>query len=256
MTVARTRRRASPEKTRPSIFWPLAGIVVPLAGVMARIEIEGGENLPMEGAYVLAPNHYSEFDPVIVAVATWRLGRAPRFLVKEGLFRVPVFGWALRVTGMIPVARAGSAATAKQTIETAERLIAAGSGVIIYPEGSLTRDPDLWPMRGKTGAVRVALSGDLPVIPMATWGVQKILPRYGKLSLWPPRKRVKILVGPPVDLSAYAGRGSHHASLVEATDVVMDRIAALEGELRGETPPAERWDPTQHGQKETGRLEP
>ncbi|MCR2811611.1 1-acyl-sn-glycerol-3-phosphate acyltransferase [Microbacterium sp. zg.Y1090] len=254
MTVARTRR-ASPEKTRPSVFWPLAGVVVPIAGLMARIEIEGGENLPMEGAYVLAPNHYSEFDPVVVAVATWRLGRAPRFMVKEGLFRVPVLGWALRATGMVPVSRAGSASTAKQTIETAERLISEGNGVIVYPEGSLTRDPDLWPMRGKTGAVRVALAGGLPVIPMATWGVQRILPRYGKLSLWPPRKRVRILVGPPVDLSAYAGRATQHTALVEATDVVMSDIAELQGRLRGETPPAERWDPAIHGQKETGRLE-
>ena len=127
MTVARSRtRRASPEKSRPSVFWPLAGIVVPLTGLVAKIEIEGGENLPEEGAYVLAPNHYSEFDPIIVAVATWRLGRAPRFMAKEGLFRVPVLGWALRATGMIPVARASSAATAKQTIETADRLIDAG----------------------------------------------------------------------------------------------------------------------------------
>src|SRR5690606_27704807 len=137
--------------------------------------------LPAEGPYVLAPNHYSEFDPIIVAVATWRLGRAPRFMAKESLFSVPVLGWLLRATGMVPVARASSAGAAAQSVQQAAALIEHGRGVIVYPEGSLTREPDLWPMRGKTGAARVALAGDIPVIPLATWGVQQILPRYGKL---------------------------------------------------------------------------
>lgn len=148
---ASVRRRASTEKTRPSVFWPAAAIVVPLTGLIAKIEITGAEHLPMEGPYVLAPNHYSEFDPVIIAVATWRMGRAPRFMAKESLFRVPVLGWLLRATGMIPVARASSASAAKQTIGQAEALVEHGRGVVVYPEGSLTRDPDLWPMRGKTG---------------------------------------------------------------------------------------------------------
>jgi len=254
--MARTpRRRASAEKSRPSIFWPPAAVVIPLTGLIAKIEISGAENLPLEGPYVLAPNHYSEFDPVIIAVATWRMGRAPRFMAKESLFRVPVLGAVLRSTGMIPVARASTAAAAKQTIVHAEQLASTGSGVIVYPEGSLTRDPDMWPMRGKTGAVRLALEGDLPVIPMATWGVQQILPRYGKLSLWPLRKRVKVRVGPPVDLDQYRGKPRTNTNLVAATDAVMADIAALLSDLRGAPRPAERWDPSVHGQKEMGRLE-
>ena len=152
------RPRASREKTRPSIFWVLAGIVVPVVGLLARIEIVGGEKLPRKGAYVLAPNHYSEIDPLIVAVAVWRLGRAPRFMAKESLFRVPVLGWALRATGMVPVARASTSSGAAQTIEASRRLVDEGRGVIVYPEGTLTRDPDMWPMRGKTGAARLALA--------------------------------------------------------------------------------------------------
>ena len=248
------RRRASAEKSTPSVFWPAAAVVIPLVGSFAKIEISGGEHLPAEGPYVLAPNHYSEFDPLIIAVATWRLGRAPRFMAKESLFRVPVLGALLRATGMVPVARSTSAVAARQTIAQAEELAENGRGVIVYPEGSLTRDPDLWPMRGKTGAVRLALEGGLPVIPVATWGVQRILPRYGKLSLWPPRKRVQVRVGPPVDLSAYAN-DTTPGSLAKATDAVMHDIAALQGQLRGETPPTERWNPTTHGQKETGRLD-
>ncbi|MFT4214844.1 MAG: lysophospholipid acyltransferase family protein [Microbacterium sp.] len=250
--TANQRRRASDEKRRPSVFWPLAGIVVPVVGWFAKVEIDGGEHLPQEGAYVLAPNHYSEFDPLILAVVTWRLGRAPRFMAKESLFRVPVLGWALRATGMVPVARASSAAAARETIAQSKLIVEHGRGVIVYPEGSLTRDPDLWPMRGKTGAVRLALIGRIPVIPVATWGVQEILPRYGKLRLWPPRKRVRVLLGPAIDLSEYRGSAQHAA----ATDRIMADVAGLLGQLRGEQPPAERWKPSDHGQKETGRLEP
>ncbi len=257
--VARpARRRASPEKSRPTVFWPLAAIIVPAVGWFAKIEVSGAENVPIEGPYVIAPNHYSEFDPLIVAVATWRVGRAPRFMAKESLFRVPVLGAALRATGMVPVARASSSASAKQTLQQSEDLVTHGRGVIVYPEGSLTRDPDMWPMRGKTGAVRLALaSGEaIPVIPAATWGVQQILPRYGKLRLWPPRRRVRVVFGPPTDLSAYAGAGAKgSANLIAATDAVMADVAALLGDLRDEPAPAERWNPAAHGQNETGRLE-
>ena len=229
--------------------------MIPLTGWFAKIEIEGGEHLPSEGSYVLAPNHYSEFDPVIIAVATWRMGRAPRFMAKETLFRVPVLGWLLRKTGMVPVARASNSAAAKQTLAQSNALVAAKRGVIVYPEGTLTRDPDMWPMRGKTGAARLALAAGktLPVIPVATWGVQQILPRYGKLRLWPPRRRIRVLFGPPVDLSAYSDTAP--ATLTAATDAVMRDISTLLGRLRGEEPPATRWNPAQHGQKETGRLD-
>lgn len=254
--MAKNRPRASEEKTRPSAFWPLAAVVVPLLSLLFKLEIEGREKLPRDGAYVLAPNHMSEIDPLVVALAVWRLGRAPRFMAKESLFRVPVLGWALRVTGMVPVARATSAAAARATLEASETLVRHGRGVIVYPEGSLTREPDLWPMRGKTGAVRLALAGGIPVIPMAQWGAQQVLPRYGKLRLWPLRRRVRVIVGDPVDLTAYAGAASSQTALVAATDLVMADISALLSQLRGEPAPAERWNPADHGQKETGRLEP
>lgn len=247
-------RRASREKTRPSIFWALGAVVLPAVGLLAKIEISGGENLPVDGPYVLAPNHVSEFDPVIVAVTVWRLGRAPRFMAKESLFRVPVLGAALRGTGMIPVPRASSSAGARETIRQAEVLVDHGRGVIVYPEGSLTRDPAMWPMRGKTGAVRLAAAGNIPVIPMAHWGVQEILPRYGKLRLFPLRKRVRVIIGEPLDVTS-AEEGDTPASMTRATATVMDRIAELLGRLRGEQPPAERWNPSAHGQNETGRLE-
>ncbi len=254
--MSHNRRRASAEKTKPTPFWLAAALVVPAVGLLARIEIEGGEHLPEEGPYVLAPNHYSEFDPIVIAVATWRLGRAPRFMAKESLFRVPVVGAVLKGLGMIPVSRTTSTSAAGQAISQAAELVADGRGVIVYPEGSLTREPDLWPMRGKSGAVRVAAAGDIPIIPVATWGVQSILPRYGKFSAWPLRKRIRVRFGPRVELPFEPGVTPSPTQLVAGTDAVMARISGLLGELRGETPPAERWNPGQHGQKETGRLEP
>lgn len=246
--------RASQEKTRPSVFWPLAAVAAPLIALLFKLEIHGAEKLPREGAYVLAPNHYSEADPLAVALAVWKAGRAPRFMAKESLFRVPVLGWILRSTGMVPVARSSSASSARQTLETSETLVRLGRGVIVYPEGSLTREPDLWPMRGKTGAVRLAMAAGIPVIPMAQWGVQQVMPRYGKLRLWPLRRRVKVLFGDAVDLSAFQN-GGQAANLAAATDKVMGDIAELLSQLRDEPAPAERWNPADHGQKETGRLE-
>jgi len=183
------------------------------------------------------------------------LGRAPRFMAKESLFRVPVLGWALRKTGMVPVARTASSSAARQTIETSRDLVRHGRGVIVYPEGTLTRDPDLWPMRGKSGAVRLAAAGALPVIPMAQWGAQQLLPRYGKLRLWPPRRRMTVVIGDPIDLDDVRQEHATPAQLNAATTRVMDRIAEMLGEIRGLRAPAERWNPAAHGQKETGRLD-
>lgn len=250
------RLRASKEKSRPSAFWPLAAVVAPLIALIFRLEIEGAENLPREGAYVLAPNHYSESDPLAVALAVWKAGRAPRFMAKESLFRVPVLGWVLRITGMVPVARSSSAASARQTLETSETLVKLGRGVIVYPEGSLTRDPGMWPMRGKTGAVRLALAGGIPLIPMAQWGCQAVMPRYGKVKLWPLRRPVRVIFGEPVDLSTFRVEEGQPAGLVAATDLVMADISQLLSKVREQPAPAQRWNPADHGQKETGRLEP
>lgn len=253
--MSRTRPRSS-EKSRPSVFWLLGGIVEPFTKYFARIRIHGAEKIPAEGPFILAPNHYSEFDPLVVAVTVWDIGRAPRFLVKESLFRVPVLGWALRATGMVPVSRDSTSSSAKSTLSGAERLATTGSSIIVYPEGTLTRDPDLWPMRGKTGAVRLAFESGAPLIPVAHWGVQEIMPRYGgKLRFWPPRKQVDFLIGDPVDLSDFEGRHHQPGALVDATERLMNAIAALLEELRDEKAPPVRWNPATHAQKETGRFE-
>lgn len=246
---------SSSEKSRPSWFWPLAAVVIPFVGLLAKLRITGGDKLPREGAYILSPNHVSELDPVLVAVGVWRLGRAPRFMAKDSLFRVPVLGAALRATGMVPVARTSTRDSAAQTMKQAAALVEDGRGVIVYPEGTLTRDPDLWPMRGKSGAARLALAGDMPLIPVAHWGVQDIMGRYARgISFWPPRKLVRMAVGDPVDLSDLKDRPTDPAAIVEATERLMAAITALLEDIRAEKAPPTRWDPSSHGQAETGRL--
>jgi 1-acyl-sn-glycerol-3-phosphate acyltransferase len=245
--------KARSETRRPSFFWLLAVLVLPIMNLAVRFRMHHAERMPQTGAFVLAPNHYSEIDPVVMGVVSWKLGRAPRFLTKASLFKNPVLGWILRTSGQIPVERAGSKSHA--ALRAAEELVEKGRMVVVYPEGSLTRDPDLWPMRGKTGAVRIALEQDIPIVPAAHWGTQALMPRYGKkLSLF-PRKTIHVAIGEPLDLSAYRGRPLEPATLLKATGELMNAIAALLAELRGEPAPAERWDPSAHGQKETGRLE-
>jgi 1-acyl-sn-glycerol-3-phosphate acyltransferase len=238
------------EKRRPSVWWLLAAVVVPFMRAVARIRLRNPEKLPATGPFILAPNHHSNIDPVVMAVAVWRLGRAPRFLAKASLFRIPVVGAALRAVGQIPVERGGGGAI---PLHAAQRLIREGQGVIVYPEGSLTRDPALWPMRGKTGAARLALELGLPVVPAAHWGTQDLMPRYSSKLRLTPRARIEVLFGDPVDLSDL-GTGTDRATLAAATDRIMGAITGLVEELRGEQAPAERWDPSKHGQSETGRF--
>lgn len=255
MGVSKTakRRRASPEKTRPSIYWLLASIALPPARLMMKIRIEDGHKLPVSGPFVLAPNHFSEIDPIVIGVAVWKMGRAPRFMAKAGLFTVPVVGWLLTKSGQIPVERAGST-RGNDPVQAGGLLVDKGQGVVIYPEGSLTRDPALWPMRGKTGAVRVALTHGIPITPIAHWGTDKVMARYSrKISFFPP-KRIDVKVGDPVDLSAFKDRPLDAATLAEATAVVMKDITALLEDLRGEKAPDEPWDPSKHNQKDTGRF--
>lgn len=242
--------RAS-EKT--PIFRFFAVLLLPFMHLVARYRIVDGEKMPKTGAFVLAPNHYSEIDPVVIGVVMWKLGRMPRYLAKGSLFKYPVLGALLRASGQIPVERSG-AVRGSDPLVAARRIVDDGLAIVIYPEGSLTRDPDLWPMRGKAGAVRMALEAGIPLIPIAHWGTQLVMPRYAKrISLF-PRKTITVKVGDPVDLSAFAGKPLDGTTMAAATALVMDAITGLLEDLRHEKAPAERWDPSKHNQKDTGRF--
>lgn len=243
------RRRSE----RLPIFRFLVSALTPPFELIMRFVVVGAEKVPASGAFVLSPNHLTNIDPVIIGLVLWKLGRAPRFLAKASLFRLPIVGAVLRRSGQVPVER-GGAMHGSDPLAAGRSIAQQGLAVVVYPEGSLTRDPELWPMRGKHGAVRIALELGIPLIPVAHWGDQRILPPYGG-SFHPfPRKTVTVKFGDPIDLSAFAGRPHDPTVLRQATAMLMEAIAALVGELRGETPREERWDPAEHGQSEIGRF--
>ncbi len=253
--TVKLRSRPSAEKRKPSMFWVLATLILPAWSAMVRYRFTPDSKLPKTGPFILSPNHFSEIDPIVMGAAVWHLGRVPRFMAKASLFKVPVFGWMLRGSGQIPVQREGSVRGADgNPIGAAAELIRREAGVIVYPEGTLTRDPELWPMRGKSGAVRLALETGIPLIPVAHWGTQELMPRYGKRLHPFPRKTVEIAVGEPMDLSEFRERGVNQRTVNEATVALMGEITKLLAGLRGEEPPAELWDPAKHQQSETGRF--
>jgi len=244
---------ARSEKT--PAFYVLAYLCIPFMLLIGRYKVEGAENVPRDGAFVLAPNHYSNIDPVVMGYALWKIGRPPHFFAKASLWKVPVLGFFLRHTDQVPVVRGGRSRD-NDPMAAARAIAKRGHALVVYPEGSLTRDPDLWPMRGKSGAVRTALEAGIPVIPAAHWGTQQIMGSYSnRISLF-PRKTVHIRFGEPVDLSQYRGKPVDSALLVAGTNTVMQAITGVLEELRGETAPAERWDPAKHNQTEIGRIEP
>jgi 1-acyl-sn-glycerol-3-phosphate acyltransferase len=218
----------------------IAGLVLPLFHAMVKLRISKESELPREGPFILAPNHYSEIDPIVMGVVVWKLRRTPRFLAKSSLFRVPLLGWLLRFTGQIPVERE-SGAKLGEPLKAATLLANRGQGVIVYPEGTLTNDPDLWPMEGKSGAIRMALEQGIPLYPAAHWGTHHWMGHYAKKIRVFPRTTIDVVVGPRLDLTKFTGVPLTRDVLAEATMMLMHEIAQLVGHLRNETPPATLW---------------
>lgn len=192
-----------------------------------------------EGGIVIAANHMSWLDPLVISHVLVDNARPPRFLAKEAVFSVPFVGWVLRDAGQIPVYR--ESADAAKSVSAAVAAAKAGECVIVYPEGTLTRDPDLWPMSAKTGAVRIALESGRPLIPLAHWGVQDVMRPYKKELRILPRKQVHVMIGAPVDLADFAGMDLTPDVLRAATDRLMDAITELVSQMRGERPPDQRF---------------
>ncbi|MBO9556376.1 lysophospholipid acyltransferase family protein [Cellulomonas sp.] len=218
----------------------VAHILRPPLRAMTRRQWSGAENLPTDRGFIAASNHMTNIDPLTFAHFLWDNGHAPKILAKASLFKVPVVRGVLHATGQIPVHRNTSAAG--ESLDAAVAAVGAGECVAVFPEGTLTREPDLWPMTGKTGIARLALATRAPVIPIAQWGPQNLLGRYKKLLKPFPRKLVTIVAGPPVNLDDLYDRPQDTATLREATDRVMDAITALLEEIRGESAPAVRYD--------------
>jgi 1-acyl-sn-glycerol-3-phosphate acyltransferase len=225
-----------------SQLWRFVSVIVlaPLLSVLIRNKYEGRENIPAKGGVILAPNHLSYVDWGTDALFFYRSGRYPTYLIKSGAFKVPFIGWFLLKAGQLQVNR--GATDAALVLKEAEKRIEQGAAVIVYPEGTATRDPELWPMVAKTGVARLALATGAPVIPVAHWGTDDILHYGDKKPKLFPRKTVRTIAGPPVDLTEWAGQARSAKALNAATEKIMTEVAALLGQLRGETPPPVPYD--------------
>ena len=239
--MGRTESRKVARPRRIGFWYRLAVVILrPILMVLTKRDWRGAEHLPPNGGIVVVTNHVSHVDPLVLAHFLFDNGRLPRYLGKEVLFRVFFVGQVLRGAKQIPVYR--ETADASTAFRSAVAAVRAGECVGIYPEATLTRDPDLWPMVGKTGAARVALETGAPVIPIAQWGPQELLPPYAKRPHLFPRRTMHVWAGPPVDLSEFEGRPIDGPLLREVTERIMADITALLEQIRGEAAPAVRFD--------------
>jgi len=245
--VANPRRLQQPKGWA---FGLCVAIVEPLLLALTKRRWRGGENIPETGGCVLAVNHISHLDPLTCAHFVYGYGRIVRFLAKAELFDIPVLGRIVRSAKQIPVYRLTTDASLSFT--AAVSAVEDGECVIVYPEGTITRQPELWPMTGKTGAARIALASGVPVIPVAQWGAHRILAPYAKRPHLFPRRTIAMTAGTPTDLDDLRGQPLTPEVLKQATDRIMDDVTRLLEEIRGEQAPAERFDPRVAGVREIG----
>ncbi|MGC5626626.1 lysophospholipid acyltransferase family protein [Georgenia sp. Z1344] len=250
----------------PPALAAVAGLVVPPLRLLVGRRWSGGEHVPPTGGFVVASNHVSNLDPLLVGDFLQAHGAPPAFLAKSELFTSGPVGRILRAAGQVEVRR--DAEDADRALDHAREALADGRCVVVYPEGTFTRDPDLWPMTGRNGAVRLALEAGVPIVPVVSWGGQRVLPPFTSRFRPLPRTTAEVVAGRPMGRAELlgdgggAGRESHGVvadssdagngsddvaaltpeALTRATDRVMDRLAAMLSVVRGEPAPEHRWD--------------
>ncbi len=230
-----------------ALLYALAAVVVgALTSAMTRLTIARRRGrrtavarLPA-GPVIVISNHASYADGVLLALTCRRMGRSIRLLATSGVFRAPLIGTLARRLGFIPVER--GTASAADALKPAADALRAGEAVGIFPEGRTTRDPNLWPERSKTGAVRLALETGVPIVPIAMVGTHRVLPRKRPVVALVKnlilRPNVLVEVGDPIDVGLLAGTDEPTpAQIRELADEVMGVLVVLVAELRGETPP-------------------
>jgi 1-acyl-sn-glycerol-3-phosphate acyltransferase len=200
-----------------------------------RFRVRGAHHIPKSGGVLVASNHLSFADPATLTAFCLAAGRVPRYLAKASLWKLPVLGRVMRSGRHIPVYR--GAATAAEAYRDLVASVRDGECVAVFPEGTFSKDPDGWPMRGKTGIVRAALETGAPVIPVANWGTHHLLPSTAWFPRGVPRKTVELVAGPPVDLSDLRDRPLTREVLEEATARIMTAVTALLETIRGEERP-------------------
>lgn len=258
--VAASATRRSTARPRISLAARLLIAVGRLVTALTgSLEVSGALPESLRGRpFLLAANHIGVFDAAVLLAACHRIGVAPRFVINGGLFDTPLIGWLLRRGGHLRVDPLAAGCAVRGTALLPQ--LGSGRPVLIYPEGRISADPDLWPDRGQTGLARLALATELPVLPLAQWGAHEVIP-----AVTPPvrslpdlirltmvwlravrvrhRVRFRVHVGPPVDLAGlHPGRPG---DAMRAHARIMLAITAGLVPLRADEPgPPHYGDPT------------
>jgi 1-acyl-sn-glycerol-3-phosphate acyltransferase len=222
-------------KGREPGFALVKWVVVPLLGTWFKFTVEGMENIPSSGPATLACNHIAYLDALAIGYVVTKAGRRPRFLTKSELFADRRIGWALRATRQIEVRRGTLRASA--ALDRAGAALDAGEIVVIFPEGTVTTDPELKPMAAKSGAVRLALRSRAPLIPCAVWGTANVWPKGAYHKRWRPRQDVVVRIGKPLEIT---GDLDSQEDRRAAAERIMDEIAALVASLKPVVPDTRR----------------
>lgn len=207
----------------------------PLVTAVARWDFRGGSRIPTSGGALLAVNHLSHIDPIVIVAYTLSRGRVPRFLAMSELWDRTVVGAPLRGGRHIPVDRQASGL---QAFRAAVEAVQQGEVVVVYPEGGFPDHSDGWPRPARTGIARIALETGAPVIPIGQWGSNHLLPPETNRPVLLPRATLHVLAGEPVELDDLRGDRTTRSGLQAATDRIMGRITEELATLRGEQPPA------------------
>ncbi len=209
----------------------LAPVVRGALRPLGKIAVRGAENIPQDGPLIIASYHQSNLDPLVVGVAIYNQGRLPRFMAKHTLFTFPV-GLLTRTLGQIPVVRGSR--EAGDSLAYAKAALAAGQTVTIYPEGTHTKDPDMWPGPSKSGTARLALQTGTPIITAAHWGVQDALPGKSLRPKLGPGRVMTVDFSEPI---VTEGVPDTQDNVVSLTEHITARIASQLADLRGEAVP-------------------
>ena len=204
-------------------YWVLKHILLgPLLRLIYRPRARGLQNLPATGPFILASNHLSFVDSLYIPLV------CPRnvvFLGKADYFRKARTRWFFKAVNVIPVRREGGSA-GEAAILTGIRALREGHVIGIYPEG--TRSPDGRLYRGKTGVARMALEGQVPVVPVAVHGTPEIMPLEAKMPRLSGRPTVTF--GKPLYFDRYHDRPKDRFVLRSVTDEIMYEIMMLSGQ--------------------------
>lgn len=197
----------------------------------SKIRVENPENLPQRTGAIVAAYHSNHLDPILVGLAVWRNGRLPHFLAKSSLFS-GALGAVLKGLGQIPVLRAS--AQAGDSLEYAKEALRRGEVVVIYPEGTLTKDEEFWPQHFKTGTARLALETAAPIIPVAHWGLEEVKPRGRMVPRPRPLRHTSVVrFGEPIEYHDLWQAREDNRSKTILTRRLTNTIAAMVADLSG-----------------------